>query len=808
MKKHVVLRLAPAVATLVILLASGPLRGQIPAVWNGGPGVWSSAPQWNTGTVPNNEPGTTYVVAIDGGKTAVASDVTLDLDVAISGLTIDTGDRLGISDGRFLTIEGDSVVNNGTIAIDAFALPTGIRIVAPTVTFSGTGEILLFGVVENNRISGATGTETLVNGNRISGAGTIADLTIENSRALVANINGAPLVLDQVVIDADGLTATNGGILVVRDSTATIRSFLSVNANSRIDVEGSTVSGGKAPVAAGGQLTFLDSCVIRSVGVDNTFAGTVRFLGGNHTYASSLYNLGLVTIADETTVTLHAGYKLTNNGTIKLNAAEGFSDLRISGTEVTLDGFGTLELGPDFGNRILGAESGTERFTNYNRIRGSGQIGVNFLSITNKARGIIEATRDAASPGVPLVIDPGSGGFINEGTLQARDGGILELQDGVFTNTAGTISMQSKGWASTLTLRDAQIIGGSLLVGGTLSGGTNNTLNMVQSSFEGSTFENFVGNTIRVVSGENTIQGTTLAMNFGVLEVQNGAELQLPGAFSNNGTIFVESAGTPTILRIASLSAAKGTVSMSNNANNYILPTAGAAQMSIGSRITGSGQIGTNSTPLTLTSGGSVLANQATPLTIRSTADGFSSSGLIEVAAGSTMNILPGYRQSGGSTKVNGTLTATMIDISKGSLTGDGLIQSDVRISGGVLTPGLRFAELDVAGDVTFTLGGSYLAELATDGGSDRVDILGTLSLGTSQDTLTLSGGMVGLTYIVATYQSRSGIFDQVTPGYQVTYDDAVGAVLVAPVPEPTTIASLGIGVLLLWGKMRRRGAR
>ena len=99
------LRELAAAGLAVLLFAVPPGAGEAlaaDATWNGGTGDWDTAANWTPAVVPNNG-GTTFNVLIDGGKTGTDSVVHLTIsNPKIDNLTIDTGDRLDISNGRIL----------------------------------------------------------------------------------------------------------------------------------------------------------------------------------------------------------------------------------------------------------------------------------------------------------------------------------------------------------------------------------------------------------------------------------------------------------------------------------------------------------------------------------------------------------------------------------------------------------------------------------------------------------------------------------------------------------------------------------
>ena len=148
---------------------------------------------------------------------------------------------------------------------------------------------------------------------------------------------------------------------------------------------------------------------------------------------SSLTLAGTFIANNNSTTTLNGA--IANTGSISLNSTGNFTDLSL-GSNVTLTGGGVINLVN--ADRILG--SGI--LTNFNNtIEGethSGSLGNNGIGIVNQSGGLINANVS----GLTLNVDPDStDGLVNQGTMEASNGGILLLNGnggGSFTNS-GTI---------------------------------------------------------------------------------------------------------------------------------------------------------------------------------------------------------------------------------------------------------------------------------------------------------------------------------------------------------------------------------
>lgn len=94
-----------------------------------GSGNWSETAKWNTGALP----GASSEVTLNG-------DVTIDTNIAIKGLTINSAKSVTIKPGMQLTIS-DSFTNNGTIILESDATGTATIKTPETISGSGTAQV-------------------------------------------------------------------------------------------------------------------------------------------------------------------------------------------------------------------------------------------------------------------------------------------------------------------------------------------------------------------------------------------------------------------------------------------------------------------------------------------------------------------------------------------------------------------------------------------------------------------------------------------------------------------------------------------
>ena len=258
-------------------------------------------------------------------------------------------------------------------------------------------------------------------------------------------------------------------------------------------------------------------------------------------------------------------------GTVTLNSTGNITELVIDGTNVTLSG-GTVTMSNNANNYIFGAAT-ADTLTNQETISGAGHIGNGQMTLVNS--GTINANQSAG------LIVQANGGATNTGTMEATAGSALTLTSTTVTNTGGTITAN----VSSLDLINSTINGGTVtLTGASALQLTNGVIH------SGSTLNNSATGTIEALAGTSTLGGTI--NNLGMLKIDNGAVLNLEsGTYSKLGTVTLNSTGNFTELVIdgTNVTLSGGTVTLSNNANNYIFGAATADTLTNQETISGLG---------------------------------------------------------------------------------------------------------------------------------------------------------------------------------------------------------------------------
>ncbi len=527
--------------------------------------------------------------------------------------------------------------------------------------------------------------------------------------------NGATLAL------SSGLFENHGGTIAALDA-------------SKVTLGSVTI--------AGGDLQTSGSGAFESVGSTALLDGTVN----------AVTNSGLLRVPNNTRI--KAKGTLHNTGTIEISSTGSATYLHPQDEVLTLTGGGTVVMTDSTNNWIY--RDGPGSLVNMdNTIRGAGHLGWNSapMPITNQGTVIADTTS-------PLDVAAGSSVFTNTGEMRAENGATLALSSGLFENHGGTIAALD---ASKVTLGSVTIAGGDLQTSGS-------------GAFES------VGSTALL---DGTVNAVT---NSGLLRVPNNTRIKAKGTLHNTGTIEISSTGSATYLHpqdeVLTLTGG-GTVVMTDSTNNWIYRDGPGSLLNVDNTIRGAGHIGWSSAPTEITNQGAIIADQVTQLIIgggsalfdnqgqlSATGAGglriegsFTNSGDVLVGGGSSLTRIGAYTQTGGSTIVNGTMSATGgLSIEGGVLGGSGTISSAVQNSGSA-QPGESAGILSINAAYTQTPSGELFIEI------------GGTTAGMQHDRLAVSGGatlggllrvgfiddydpVVGDVFTIMTYASKTGAFD------------------------------------------------
>jgi autotransporter-associated beta strand protein len=151
-----------------------------------------------------------------------------------------------------------------------------------------------------------------------------------------------------------------------------------------------------------------------------------------------------------------------------------------------------------------------------------------------------------------------------------------------------------------------------------------------------------------------------------------------------------------------------------------------------------------------------------------------------------------------GTLLVNGSLAAdSAVSVAaSATLGGAGTINGSVTIDANAfLAPGASIGTLFTGAT---TINGTYLVEI-NGTAADMLDVTGALTLDAAS-MLSVSGNLTETVYVIAEYDSRSGMFGAIAgaDGYDVVYDygTSQNQIALVAVPEPGTLALLAVGLL------------
>ncbi|MCH8152942.1 MAG: hypothetical protein IH830_11295 [Planctomycetes bacterium] len=547
------------IATVVVMSQPAP-ADQIFADWDAGTpgcdvGVWTDM-CWGNEPMPNNgNMGHTYVAGISDGN----ANVTMNIAITLDGLVIFGGGQVNtmiIPNSRTLTIVGGPSKGNPTGFIDindkllmqsTGGNPTDLKVTAgpdnSTLVIgspASPGELRMSNHI-NNRIYGATGTETIIFG---------TDLTVGGAGQIGVNattlINQGTILADQsnaLRIDPNAGGMTNSGLMVARDGgLLQFQPGVYDNALGEIRAEdlstvrfpsGAEITGGLMVAQSGGLFEFIGGTLLGpTVRIDVGGVGQVIF----NSTVLNLTNDGVIN--HNNSATLHTAGQLNNTGNYFMNHSGGNTTNLIFDSDTVLDGGGVINMSNHINNRIYGL-TGAEIFTNVdNTIRGSGQIGLNQTTLINQGTILADQSTE-------LWIDPGAGGMTNSGTLGAENGALLRLQAGPFTTSGFVFALAG----STITRAATDYIqtAGSTKIDGTLILNAGGTVTLDGGILGGSGLvsahvDNVAGTASPGSSpGTLNIQGDYLQTPTGTLDIELSASvgdlLAMRGAADLAGTL-------------------------------------------------------------------------------------------------------------------------------------------------------------------------------------------------------------------------------------------------------------------------------
>ncbi len=465
------------------------------------------------------------------------------------------------------------------------------------------------------QFSGGTirnGTLNLAGASSQSALMTTAALTINNAGTY-------DLAFDNSNVFSGGALFTNSGTLIKSTGSGTLTFNNQLNNTGTVSVLNGTLL-----LTAGGL----------NAGTYNAAAGaTLEFASSNAFNSGSVFSGAGVVQFDNNTDTTFNG-TVNNSGRILINAGGNLTRLIIGG-DVTLTGGGALTF-----SGVNAQLTGGFQLTNLNnQIQGFGNLGANLTSFLNQAGGVINANVNAQS----LLVDPGAGGFVNQGLLEATNGGLLTLTGnggGGFNDAGGTIRADGTG-------SQVVLVNGAVISGGTLSGTNGGQIIAGDTAFLSNV----------------TLSGTPGTANF---VIANNADAHVSGTITNTGLMLVVSTGNLSRLILDANTTLNGggtiilaPLSGTGNLNAQI--TGGSILTNVDNTIEGSGNLGANAIGIINGAGGIVNAmafGTGFILSVDPGAAGFVNQGLLEATSSGVLQLTGngggGFNNAGGTILANG----------------------------------------------------------------------------------------------------------------------------------------------------------
>ena len=589
--------------------------------------------QLNTGNYTNT--GATIRALTGGtvnlnGSTIVGGTLTTTDTTGAGGVIQATSDSLlqdltnsgylSVPDNRLLRLAG-TITNNGVIQLNSVGNAADLRL-NTDVILNGSGTVTATNI-PTNRILGNSGVERLTIGSSMTVQGSmqlgVNQMKFTNNGLINANLSNG-MTIDPTDTAGDAVNngtmrASNGAAMTFNAGNYTNNGTIEAVGNDG-GVNSSTVRFNTGSVINGGILNTTDT---------SGNNGIVMVNPGNSTTLTNVTNNGLYRVNDNSTTFLSGIF--TNDGVYQMNSQGNITDTRIVG-DVSLAGAGSYSFSNSQANRIF-SQNGGERLTVGSGVtlEGAFNLGLNQTLVTNN--GII-----SASLSVGVNIDPSDGAtdFTNNGTLRARNGATLTLQQGSYTNTNGVIQALT---GSAVDINNGIIIGG--------------TVTTTDLSGTGGVVE---------TNNNGTLTNVT---NTGYLNIPDNRILHISGTLTNNGVLNMNSGGNTTDLRIEGGSTIQGTGSFTttNTQANRILATNGTDRLTIasGTTVGGSMQFGANQ--MKFTNNGTIDANLTQGINVDPTdtlGDAINNN-IMQASSGGTLTLLFGnYTNNGTIRALNNSL--------------------------------------------------------------------------------------------------------------------------------------------------------
>ena len=172
-----------------------------------------------------------------------------------------------------------------------------------------------------------------------------------------------------------------------------------------------------------------------------------------------------------------------------------------------------------------------------------------------------------------------------------------------------------------------------------------------------------------------------------------------------------------------------------------------------------------------------------------------------------TSEVFAGILYVNGSTAVSSAFTVD----ATGTLSGTGNVQGTVNaLASSFIAPGSAPATIGTLAEGATTLAGSLLVDVTTGVGAvDLLNVSGNLNIGSGTVNFNALGALDQPAYVFANYTSLTGgafaTVSNLPSGYTINYNYlAANQIALVVVPEPTSLALIGMGAMALITRRRR----
>ena len=495
---------------------------------------------------------------------------------------------------------------------------------------------------------------------------------------------------------------SNGNVTLNGSSGDTTVNSLTIAASNALTVSSvSLTSANGISVAASGSLSLSSGEINGSV---LSGAGLLQSSNGTNALAADTISSGTSFIGQDNTTTELLG-TIDNAGSIEQIGGNGQNGILDVVSPVTLTGGGTVTLdtiATNGANAYL--EGSGQTLTSNNTIQGTGIIGNGSLALINN--GLIDATPEG---GTSTLTFNSSGEVTNTTTMEATGGATLFIGNPLVDNAGGNITVV--GSASTVDLSNTTV------QGGTLNNSGGGTLDLINSTLDGSTQGALTISTGSTVTSVDNATSALLGsiVNKGLIQL-NGGNGQNGALLINSSTVTLSGSGTVTLDTVA------------NNGGSAYIEGNGNTLTNTNNTIQGTGIIG---------NGSLALINQhvidATPeggtstLTLNGSG-GVTNTATLEATAGGSLVIYNTVNNTGGNITVSGSTSGAQLN---GATVEGGTLNNST--GGSLDTVGSAILDGSTHGALTISSGSTYTA-------SDNATtyLLGSI---VNQGLLLLNGG-------------------------------------------------------------------